>query len=128
VEKLFSIVATMLAVLLGGLSLLQIIEWRKADSRVVRMFTPAEGVYAAPAASSAGGQWSVFSCFWIALMASLLQFDVRALIAFSLLFTAFLCGGIGAVVWLFMPDSWLVPKALRGAPGYLEVRGVYDPP
>ncbi len=127
-KKLPPILFDALAVLLGGLSLFFIAEWRKADSRVTNGFKPPEGFYAAPAASAAGGQWATFASFWFFLTIPLVQFDVRALFVFASLLVGFLCFGIGTVVWLFMPESWLVPKALRGGPGYLEVRGVYDPP
>jgi hypothetical protein len=128
VEKLSPIIFDALAVVLGGFSLLFIVEWRKMDSRVVSRFRPSEGFYAAPAASAAGAQWATFASFWFFLAIPLVQFDVRALIAFASIFAGFLCGGMGVVVWLFMPDCWLVPKALRGSPGYLEVRGLYDAP
>ena len=111
-------------VVLGCMSLIQLFAWQRADSIVVRLFTPAEGVYAAPQASFALGQWAVFAFFCCCLFGLLGELGAPAWVAFPMLLSGFVLGGIGTIVWLLMPDNFLVPKALRGAPGYLEVRGL----
>ena len=115
--ELSTVVVYAFAIVFGAVSLAQVVEWGKADSRVVRTFKPAEGVYAAPAASAAAGQWAVFSAFCGFLTMPLSDFGAGALVVFSALFVAFVCLILGTVVWLFMPDGFLVPKALPGCVG-----------
>lgn len=118
-----AVIAYAMLAIFAVMSVLQLVEWRKVDSFVAKRFQ-AEGMYAAPEASSAAWQWAVFGAFCAFLSLPFMQLGVHGAAVFAAMTVAFACLVIGTVIWLFMPDSFLVPRAFRGAPGYLAVRGI----
>lgn len=91
---------------------------------MVRRLKPAPGTCTAPEAGLAAGQWAVFGS---ASFLAILPWDrlgASGWAALARVALAFACLLVGTTVWLLKPDDLLVPKALRGAPGYLQERGL----
>jgi hypothetical protein len=122
------IAAFVFALLFGAVSVEMLREWNRGGWLSDRVLDPSEGVYAAPSASAAAGVWYCFGVSSASASVSLLALNdelgtsVTGWVIGPLFLLCLPMFAVGLSVWLFMPDA-LVPKPLRGGPGYLQHKG-----